>query len=290
MVRRRKKTQDLPRARSENRPHSLDHDLRAIFSGLAIPLLRDGHSYKELIHVAKRSIVDSAAEIVEENNQRPTTANIAALTGLTRIEISRIRKEAAKKKDLPSTLQNRGKNVAIGWSSDKSFLDKNGRPRALQMSGGRQSFSHLVKKYGGDVPTRAMLKEMIRPKLVRQAEKRVYLLRTAPLISKGTRYTIQAMAPWISLLAKATPPQKDLSISSTVLQRKIHFSSMPEVLSAVRELNARQQSFISAIEHLGTQSSKSGALEITISLALATTAPPRPNKTKRRRRGTRHVP
>lgn len=247
--------------------------MKNILSALALPLLRDGYSYKELAHIAKSSFVEAAESVSKDAKVRTSTANIAAITGLTRTEVSRLRKNDSTRDILAPATQSRGTKVAVGWISDAQFREVTGRPKALSIGGGRGSFFRLVKKYGGDIPARAMLDEMLRSKLVRREGTRVRLIRAKPETSRNTQATIQAMAPWMSLLSQPTAAPAESSITSTTLQRKIHFASMREVLSAVRELRERQRVFVSAIEHLGTQTEKDRGLELTVSLALAILEP-----------------
>jgi hypothetical protein len=52
--------------------------------------------------------------------------------------------------------------VVDGWRVDREFLNHAGRPRILPIAGARRSFARLVKKYGGDIPHRAVLEELRR--------------------------------------------------------------------------------------------------------------------------------
>lgn len=47
-----------------------------------------------------------------------------------------------------------------GWFSDPQYVDAAGNPRALAMTG-PSSFDELVKKYSGDIPRRAVLRELL---------------------------------------------------------------------------------------------------------------------------------
>jgi hypothetical protein len=52
--------------------------------------------------------------------------------------------------------------VVDGWRVDREFLNHAGKPRILPISGARRSFARLVRKYGGDIPHRAVLEELRR--------------------------------------------------------------------------------------------------------------------------------
>ena len=64
--------------------------------------------------------------------------------------------------DPPSRGQTAIERVIDGWRTDRGFTTPRGRPRRLQISTSRSSFSSLVRKYGGDVPHRAVLDELRR--------------------------------------------------------------------------------------------------------------------------------
>jgi hypothetical protein len=57
-----------------------------------------------------------------------------------------------------------------GWHTDKEFQDNNGEPKLLRIDGEDPSFSTLMNLYGGDIPTTAMLKELISVQAVEQLE------------------------------------------------------------------------------------------------------------------------
>lgn len=48
------------------------------------------------------------------------------------------------------------------WYADEEFLDPEGAPAPLPFQGDEQSFSSLVRKYGGDIPAGAMRAELKR--------------------------------------------------------------------------------------------------------------------------------
>jgi hypothetical protein len=58
--------------------------------------------------------------------------------------------------------------VLQGWRGDRRFLDKQGHPKTLRISGPSNSFLILTRLYGGDVPHRAILDELQRVGAVRR--------------------------------------------------------------------------------------------------------------------------
>jgi hypothetical protein len=51
--------------------------------------------------------------------------------------------------------------VLSGWYQDREFSDAAGQPLALAVEGAQQSFTELVRRYGGDIPPVALLKQLI---------------------------------------------------------------------------------------------------------------------------------
>ena len=100
-------------------------------------------------------------------------SRVAAQTGLTRADVKRLLRHnvftSAHRSQTPV------ERVIDGWRSDREFATRPGHPKRLQISGLRGSFARLVRKYGGDVPHRAVLDELRRIGAVIDAEGSVHL-------------------------------------------------------------------------------------------------------------------
>ena len=69
--------------------------------------------------------------------------------------------------------------MIAAWRRDKKFLDDDGRPAPLPMSGPDVPFAELVKRFSGDVPVRATLDELIHVGAVKRLEDGRICLPTA---------------------------------------------------------------------------------------------------------------
>lgn len=142
---------------------------------LARLLLHHGVSHAEFCNWAKQAYVDQAATHFGIDEKPPTVSRISIVTGINRKEVKRIR-------ELPSVVNtgvskhNRAVRVVTGWLQDNDFCDSRNRPRVLVYGDKEDSFNQLVKRYGGDVPARAMLDELTRVGTVAHTEGRVKLL------------------------------------------------------------------------------------------------------------------
>jgi hypothetical protein len=84
---------------------------------------------------------------------------VAAMTGLTRLQVRQFAKQAGPNS---TSKRDRINNVVDGWSSDSAFTTPRNLPRRLRLTGSGNTFGALVRKYGGDVPPRSMLRELQR--------------------------------------------------------------------------------------------------------------------------------
>ena len=92
-------------------------------------------------------------------NGRINHSRVAAQTGLTRAEVKRFLKYNAFSS--PVFGQTPVERVIEGWRTDRRFALR-GQPKPLAIYGEKDSFEHLVRKFGGDVPHRAVLDELRR--------------------------------------------------------------------------------------------------------------------------------
>jgi len=262
--------------------HRIDELLAGILYGLAQLLLRQGYGQRRFAQLTKLAFVDAAKGVVGNVTSRASIARIAALTGLTRLEVSRLLRVDYTSLLVSDDKLNRASRVVIGWSTDDEFLDKRRKPKLLPLKTSRGSFAQLVKKYSGDIPARAMLMEMTRLGLVKTTSSgTVSLVRARPHLPKSTFSAIRAISPWVNLVAEVGNSTSPNVLASSAQQEKIHFASISEANAAARELETRWNAFAASIRQLGTSDKRSGAFEMIVSLALATGRPqPRTQRKK----------
>jgi hypothetical protein len=251
--------------------HDVDSHLSRILLGLALLLLKHGYGHARLAKLAKFAFIDAAKLLVPKPGPKANIARIAALTGLTRVEVSRLLRADRTNPFAIDAHLNRATRVAFGWCTDKAFLTRSSKPRPLLLSRSKGGFTQLVKKYSGDIPARAILVEMIRLGLVkRHSSGLVSLVKHTPALPRTTIEAIRAIPPWVDLLSDAITTSSTSALTSDTQQIRIHFDSLSEVLAAVRELKSRQRSFVAGLQQLGTRIKEEGAYEISISVAVAT--------------------
>lgn len=140
----------------------LMQSLQNLLSPLVRLLLRHGVSFAEFEEVARLSYVAAAENHFKLPNRKMSDSRIAVLSGLTRKEVKRLR-EVLATGELSHKADNahRATRVLSGWHRDPDFCGSDGYPLALPMEG-EQSFSALVRRYSGDIPSKAMLEELLR--------------------------------------------------------------------------------------------------------------------------------
>ena len=191
--------------------------------------------------ISKKVFVDVASDEFLIEGKKQTKSRIAALTGINRKEVSRVKKLPAGELEEVTRKRNRSARVLSAWLRDERYLDAKGDPLPLNM-GGTGSFSELVKNYSGDIPVRTIVDELKRLGMIEIGESD----RKVRLNSKG--YVPQGGADeYLEILGVDTE-----ELISTILfnmqssgdyklyQRKTLFRNVPtEYLAPFRSLSAR---------------------------------------------------
>ncbi len=154
---------------------TLQKAVTRVLSPLVRLLLRHGVSHAEFATWAKQAYVIEASSHFHIDKKKPTVSRIAIVTGINRKEVKRII-------DLPAEVEpgvakhNRAVRVVTGWLQDATFQDRLGKPLILTYGDVDCSFNRLVKLYGGDVPARALLDELVRVGTVKMVDSQIELV------------------------------------------------------------------------------------------------------------------
>ena len=132
-------------------------------------LLRTGVGYREFNEVVKSVFVEAASEEYGLRGRPTNISRVAVMTGLTRKEVRRIR-AAGVSEDKGANRRSPANQVLNYWHTDSDFQDSEGKPIDLTLDGSEVCFMTLARKYGGDVPPVALLKELKRGRAVIELE------------------------------------------------------------------------------------------------------------------------
>lgn len=164
----------------DQKNNKLNKTFLMLLQPLARLFLRFGRGYREYSDLSKAAFVVVASEDYGVHGRPTNVSRIAAMTGLTRKEISRIR---ARIENDEAAITERGtplQEVVAAWRSTDEFLDKNGEPAALTLDGGRGSFQSLIRQFAGDIPEGAMRKELQRIGAARLIDGAMVLCPSSP--------------------------------------------------------------------------------------------------------------
>lgn len=248
--------------------------LQKLLTELAFALLPRGMTPKRFADLARFAFVRAAQEMSRTRNGKINQSRVAAQTGLSRADVKRLLKSDTF--DAYHSDQSPIERVINGWRADRLFTHRPGRPKRLRIAGSGGSFTRLARKYGGDVPHRAVLDELRRIGAVKDHGDSVSL-RALP--SLRYRHDFAFLLPVLPLLIDGIRvASRNKSRRSRVAA--IHRLSIPvgsEIdLAIVRErIASSAKSMLNGLgESLGTtitlpKRRKSSAYTFTITVLLA---------------------
>lgn len=178
-----------------------------LLTELAGVLLKAGVSASEFERAAKIGFVAAASRVARLRNSRVNKSAVAAMTGLSRAEVKRL-SECGIADSVDQKCRQRALRVLDGWRSDPDYLDSRGLPRPLPLQLKGMGFADLVRRYSGDIPPRAILRELMRLDLVMQEGNQISVRQVDP-----DRHALQQLQ---TLVAVFGPMLSDISTSRKV--------------------------------------------------------------------------
>jgi len=133
---------------------------RHLLAPIARLLLRSGVTWGEFTELSKEVFVDVARRDYGIQGRPTNNSRVAMITGLSRREVTRVRDVLIGEAQAQEPPSSRVAQVLSGWHVDAEFLDGDGQPMVLPANGERRSIEALLKRYAGDLPHGAFLKEL----------------------------------------------------------------------------------------------------------------------------------
>jgi len=203
----------------------------AILKPLVGLMHRNGLSFGEFSTIAKHAFIKETEKELLASGQKATTSSLAIITGLTRKDVAALRKQDAPKSETVLQ-QNRAIRVISGWVSELDFCDANGDPKILDISGSKtganNSFENLVQKHSGDIPYKAILKELLRSEAVEVLDKKkVALIRAAYIPSDDENGKYKHLAEDVSQLISTIKHNIVSKGLEPRYQRKVCYDRVP---------------------------------------------------------------
>jgi Family of unknown function (DUF6502) len=222
--------------------------LQQLLTELALVLLPRGMTPKRFGELARSAFVQAAADMSRLRNGRINHSRVAAQTGLTRADVKRLLKDNVIKSTGHG--QTAVERVIQGWRTDSEFLTRPGHPKRLRISSTKRSFAQLVRKYGGDVPHRAVLDELRRIGAVNEIEGTVQLQGSRLLRQRHNFSFLSPVLPALidGLRIASARGQRSGTLSSI---QRLSLSPETEVdLSIVRDrCTSSAQSMLDGLAH-----------------------------------------
>ncbi len=201
-------------------------------------LLRNGVPFGSFADIAKRVYIDVADEEFGIPGKKQTTSRVSIITGLSRKEVKRVKDHSYPKDTEAADRYNRAARVISSWVRDKRFSDSKGLPADLPIEGEGASFSELVRLYSGDVPTRAILDELIRVGAAeRLPDGRLRLVTRAYLPKTGEEDKLNILGTDVRDIIRTIDHNLISSSQESFFQRKVSYDNLPaEILHELRSL------------------------------------------------------
>ncbi len=143
--------------------------LKSVMRPIIRLMLSLGINYREFCEICKALFVDVAAEDFGIKGRPTNTSRIALLTGLDRKHVKAVREKLNAHDQPISSSVGQMSRVMTAWYQDNRYLDEQGKPKPLEEKSDN-GFYGLAKRYGGDIPAGAIMKELIRTKCVRRMD------------------------------------------------------------------------------------------------------------------------
>lgn len=190
-------------------------------------LHRKGLAFGEFSLLARKVYVEIAEEALTQAEEKPTSSRIAISTGLTRKEVAQLRQHDAETL-VDVARYNRSVRVIGGWINDPDFNTPTGQPATLVLQGSLPSFETLVGRYSGDMPCRAMLRELLQTGVVSQASDDSVTLLTDAYIPQGSETEkLSILATDVALLVNTINHNLLCEAEERRFQRKVSYDNLP---------------------------------------------------------------
>lgn len=175
------------------KPTDRAHEVLEFMTEFARYLLAAGVSRHRFTRIVEFAYFQAASREARFQNNRLNQSAVAAMTGLTRTQVRAMLRRARVSLD---ATRDRVDRIVGAWTSDAEYVTATFAPRRLRLSGSSPSFSELVRKVGGDIPPRSILRELERLNLVSVNGPYVKLARAAQseIESRSLRQVSNALA------------------------------------------------------------------------------------------------
>ncbi len=167
-------------------------------------LVAAGITSSRFVDIAQMAFYRAASHDARFRNKRLNQSAVAAMTGLSRVQVRGLSK---REETTPRVKTDRIDKIIEGWVFDPVFITSNFAPKRLSVGNRNATFNALVRKYGGDVPARSVLRELVRTGCVTVKNRMVSLNAKARRTVGQTR--LQYLSRSLAELLRESGKQSD---------------------------------------------------------------------------------
>ena len=204
-------------------------------------LLKHAMPYSAFEAIAKQVFVESAMADFALPGKKPSISRASILTGLTRKDVQRLLADAPEPDEQATMRHNRATRVLSAWGREPEWRGADGAPRRLEVDG-EDGFAALVRRHSGDMPTRAMLDELLRVGAVEMDDDGAVALRERAFVPQQSAVRkIGMLGTDVGEMIETVAHNIEHGASDPRFQRKVMHVGIPlDTLPALRELGARE--------------------------------------------------
>ncbi len=125
-------------------------------------LLKFGITHSEFAEMCKSLFVQVARDDYGIRGRKANNSRVAILTGLGRKQVRQQLDILEREQVAQPPQMSPATRVISAWHEDVDYLNASGKPITLPVEGTAPSFVALARKYAGDLPVNALLKELRR--------------------------------------------------------------------------------------------------------------------------------
>ena len=178
----------------------------------------------ELVFLLREVSIWQAVKRQSQPGVRVSISRIAAVTGISRGEISSLLNSGSIAKSKAPSHESVLNRILRAWRSDPGFLSRR-RPKPLKLFGKAASFESLVRMYGRGLPVRAILDELLSVEAIEiLASQEVVLKKPFATNERTTRKPLQLLqGQIIELFAKDMIDECAIKAATNLRSRRKNF-------------------------------------------------------------------
>ena len=191
-------------------------------------LLANKVTYATFDQIARQVFVEVADKDFTLKGRKQTVSRVALVTGLSRKEVLRIKREPPlADRELGRTFHRAARLIST-WCNQAEYVDEKGGPLSLPFDG-EVSFSSLVGDVGGDLTPRAVLDELREAGIVNvDAARRVHLLNKAYVPNRDETQIMKILGTDVGDLAETISYNLNKPADQTRFQLKVSYDNLPQ--------------------------------------------------------------